>query len=192
MPFRFLACSELSCWPVAVLGLRLPGPSVRRSLRLDRSLTAVNWKWKASTTLLNRIGSELAADPHVHALTDVTGFGILGHGLEMARASGLTVSLSLANIPFLSQAETLSREGFITGASERTWASYSSEIKLPDGMADWQRLLLADPQTSGGLLVACDAASADSLVKTIRDAGYPLASIVGYTQPGPVQVEVRA
>lgn len=64
----------------------------------------------ASTTLLNRIGSELAADPHVHALTDVTGFGILGHGLEMARASGLTVSLSLANIPFLSQAETLSEK----------------------------------------------------------------------------------
>lgn len=146
----------------------------------------------ASTTLLNRIGSELAADPHVHALTDVTGFGILGHGLEMARASGLTVSLSLANIPFLSQAETLAREGFITGASERNWASYGGEVKLPDDMPDWQRLLLADPQTSGGLLVACDAASADSLVKTIRDAGYPLASIVGYTQPGPVQVEVRA
>ncbi|MGF6174827.1 selenide, water dikinase SelD [Ensifer sp. 4252] len=146
----------------------------------------------ASTTLLNRIGSELAADPHVHALTDVTGFGILGHGLEMARASGLTLSLSLANIPFLSRAETLARDGFVTGASERNWASYGGEVTLPDGTPDWQRLLLADPQTSGGLLVACDAASADSLVKTIRGAGYPLASTVGQTQSGPVQVEVRA
>ncbi|OCP35534.1 selenide, water dikinase SelD [Ensifer sp. LC163] len=146
----------------------------------------------ASTTLLNRIGSELAADPHVHALTDVTGFGILGHGLEMARASDLTVSLSLAGIPFLSQAEALARQGFITGASERNWASYGGEVRLPDGPPDWQRLLLADPQTSGGLLVACDAASADSLVKTIQGAGYPLAAIVGHTRSGPVQVEVRA
>ncbi|WP_457581029.1 selenide, water dikinase SelD [Ensifer canadensis] len=146
----------------------------------------------ASTTLLNRIGSELAAEPHVHALTDVTGFGILGHGLEMARASGLTVALSLTGIPFLSQAETLARQGFITGASERNWASYGAEVKLPDGIPDWQRMLLADPQTSGGLLVACGAASADSLVKTIRDAGYPLAAIIGHTQSGPVQVEIGA
>lgn len=145
----------------------------------------------ASTTLLNRIGPELAADPQVHGLTDVTGFGILGHALEMARASDVTLSLSLAGIPFLSEAEALARDGFITGASERNWASYGASIRLPDGLPDWQRLLLADPQTSGGLLVACDAGRADALVETIRTAGYPMVSIVGAVEAGPAQVEVR-
>lgn len=138
----------------------------------------------ASTTLLNKIGVELAADPDIHALTDVTGFGILGHGLEMARASGLTLELSLARIPFLTQAEKLAQDGFITGASVRNWASYGHHVKLPEAMPDWQRMLLADPQTSGGLLVACEPAKAASLVQRIQQAGYPLASIVGHAKAG--------
>ncbi len=146
----------------------------------------------ASTTLLNRIGADLADDSHVHALTDVTGFGILGHGLEMARASGLRLEVDLAALPFLSQAQSLAREGFITGASQRNWASYGADVDLPEALPDWQRLLLADPQTSGGLLVACSAEKADSICETIRGAGYPLASIVGKAAEGPARVVVRA
>lgn len=143
-----------------------------------------------STTLLNRIGTDLADNPDVHALTDVTGFGILGHGLEMARASGLSLTLKMSAIPFLSQAKTLAEQGFITGASGRNWESYGSEVALPAGMPDWQRLLLADPQTSGGLLVACAPQQADALVTAIRAAGYPLASIVGTAQAGPAAINV--
>jgi selenide,water dikinase len=146
----------------------------------------------ASTTLLNRIGTDLAADPDIHALTDVTGFGILGHGLEMARASGLTLKLSLADIPFLTKAKELAEQGFITGASGRNWASYGNDVTLPDGMPEWQRMLLADPQTSGGLLVACDPASAEALAEKIRLAGYPLASIVGTAEAGAPSVAVIA
>lgn len=138
----------------------------------------------ASTTLLNRIGSELAADPDVHALTDVTGFGILGHGLEMARASGLSLRLTLSSLPFLSQSEKLANEGFITGASGRNWASYGHDVDLPEGLPDWQRLLLADPQTSGGLLVACAPGRADDLLNVIRRAGYGRASVVGIAEEG--------
>ncbi|MDI7860359.1 selenide, water dikinase SelD [Rhizobiaceae bacterium n13] len=137
-----------------------------------------------TTTLLNRIGTVLADDPDVHALTDVTGFGILGHGLEMARASGVSLALRFSAIPFLSQAMALAQQGFITGASGRNWASYGAEVELPEGMPDWQRLLLADPQTSGGLLVACAPHRANVLLKTIRAAGYPLASIIGTVEPG--------
>ncbi len=146
----------------------------------------------ASTTLLNRIGGELAADPDVHALTDVTGFGILGHGLEMARASSLTLSLSLADIPFLEKAEELARQGFITGASGRNWASYGDDIDLPADMPDWQRLLLADPQTSGGLLVACNPARAAAIVEQVRRAGYPLAAIIGEAHAGRPTVAVKS
>jgi selenide, water dikinase len=142
----------------------------------------------ASTTLLNKVGTELATNADVHAITDVTGFGILGHGLEMARASGLTLRLKLANIPFLSKAEELAEKGFITGASGRNWASYGEAITLPADMPDWQRMLLADPQTSGGLLVAARADKAEDLLQTIRAAGYPLAAIVGSVEKGPAAI----
>jgi selenide, water dikinase len=144
----------------------------------------------SSTTLLNKVGTGLAASADVHAITDVTGFGILGHGLEMARASDLTLRLKLADIPFLTKAEELAETGFITGASGRNWASYGDAITLPAGMPDWQRMLLADPQTSGGLLVACSADKADELLETIRAAGYPLASSVGSVEQGPAAIVV--
>ncbi|RVH04011.1 selenide, water dikinase SelD [Sinorhizobium meliloti] len=143
-----------------------------------------------STSLLNRIGADLAADPDVHAMTDVTGFGVLGHGLEMARASQLSLTLSLPAIPFLSQAYMLAEQGFITGASGRNWASYGADVVLPDDLPDWQRLLLADPQTSGGLLVACAPEKAGALVESIRLAGYPLAGIVGTAEAGAAQINV--
>src|SRR6202051_4547070 len=105
-------------------------------------------------TRLNVIGAGLARMKDVHAMTDVTGFGLLGHALEMARGAGVTVRLRLAEAPLLAQAETLSRAGFVTGASHRNWASYGEAVSLPNGFEDWRRLLLTDPQTSGGLLVA--------------------------------------
>ena len=143
-----------------------------------------------TTTLLNKVGIDLAKNADVHAITDVTGFGILGHGLEMARGSGLTIRIRMADLPFLSQAEALAREGNITGASGRNWESYGDFIDLPEGTSDWQRGLLADPQTSGGLLVACAPDSADSILQSIHDAGYPAARIIGRAEPGDPRVEV--
>ncbi|MGQ2909418.1 MAG: selenide, water dikinase SelD [Aliihoeflea sp.] len=137
-----------------------------------------------STTLLNRIGPELAADEAVHAMTDVTGFGILGHGLEMARGSNVTLTLDLAALPFLDDAERLAQSGFVTGASHRNWKSYGDEVVLPDGLEDWRRHLLTDPQTSGGLLVAVEPGKADALLARIREAGYPRAAIVGTVRAG--------
>jgi len=145
----------------------------------------------ASVTLLNRVGAELAKDPAVHAITDVTGFGILGHGLEMARGSNLTITLRAADMPLLKDAERLAQEKFITGASNRNWLSYSDGVILPPDMPEWQRHILTDPQTSGGLLVACDPANADSICKSIIAAGYPLARIVGRADAGAGCVKVE-
>lgn len=134
----------------------------------------------ASTTLLNRIGAELAADEDVHAVTDVTGFGILGHALEMARGSARQICLRTDDIAWFSRAAELVQQGFVTGASHRNWASYSAYIALPDDLATWRRHLLTDPQTSGGLLVSCKADRAAELVQRIAKAGYPNARIVGF------------
>ncbi len=146
----------------------------------------------ATTTLLNKVGMELAAHPAVHAVTDVTGFGILGHGLEVARGAGLTVNLRLDDLPLLSQAEALAKAGNVTGASTRNWASYGDFIDLPADLADWQRGLLSDPQTSGGLLVAVAEDEADSVLGLIVDAGYPAARVVGRAEAGEARVVVAA
>jgi selenide,water dikinase len=144
----------------------------------------------ASTTLLNRIGPELAKDAAVHAMTDVTGFGLLGHGLEMARASEATLAIRLAEVPFLSRAAIYAREGHVTGASGRNWASYGEGADLPAGLPDWQRHLLTDPQTSGGLLVACAASRAEVMLRSIQTAGYPSARRIGEVRAGPPRVTV--
>ena len=141
-------------------------------------------------TRLNVVGAELANEGVVHAITDVTGFGLLGHALEMARGAGVTVQLRLDEVPMLAQAETLVRAGFSTGASQRNWASYAEAVVLPEGLEEWRRRLLTDPQTSGGLLVACDAAVAPALCDRIRRGGDPQARIIGTVERGDPVVRV--
>lgn len=144
----------------------------------------------ASATTLNKVGRDLAKRADVHALTDVTGFGILGHGLEIARGAGLRLRLELAALPFLSRAMELAQAGHVTGASLRNWAAYGDEVSLPQDMPDWQRHLLTDPQTSGGLLVAVAPEAAQAVLDEIRAAGFPLAAIVGRAEAGPAGLVV--
>jgi len=107
----------------------------------------------ASMTLLNRVGTKLAKDAAVHAMTDVTGFGLFGHTMEMARGSDTTIVLKAASVPLLPESAELVRQGFFTGASVRNWASYGSGVRLDGDFPEWQRHLYTDPQTSGGLLI---------------------------------------
>jgi selenide, water dikinase len=144
-------------------------------------------------TRLNVVGVELAQEEAVHAMTDVTGFGLLGHALEMARGAGVTVRLRLEDAPLLTQAKELVQAGYSTGASQRNWASYADAVVLPEGLEDWRRRLLTDPQTSGGLLVACDAFAAPALCDRIRQGGDRQARIIGTVERGdPVVVVERA
>ena len=141
-------------------------------------------------TTLNQIGTELARDSGVHAMTDVTGFGVLGHALGMARGSGLRFALRSASIPLLPRAIELAQQGFVTGASGRNWESYGAAVALAADSPLWRRQILTDPQTSGGLLVACAPDRADVLLRTIRDAGYSSASIIGEMRAGAPGIEV--
>jgi selenide,water dikinase len=143
-----------------------------------------------SMTLLNRVGTELAKDAAVHAMTDVTGFGLFGHALEMARGSGATIVLEAASVPIFPEAPELVQQGLFTGASVRNWASYKDGITLGSEFPEWQRHLFTDPQTSGGLLIACDAEQATTIVRKIVEEGYPYASIVGRVEKGVPTVNV--
>src|SRR6516164_3801225 len=140
-------------------------------------------------TTLNQIGAELGRDPGVHAMTDVTGFGVLGHALGMARGSGLRFVLRSEAIPLLPRAIELAQQGYVTGASGRNWESYGAAVALAADCPLWRRQLLTDPQTSGGLLVGCAPERADALLRTIRDAGYCSASIIGEMRAGPPGID---
>jgi selenide,water dikinase len=143
----------------------------------------------ASTTQLNAVGRELADLPGVHAVTDVTGFGLLGHALEICRGAGLTAEIA-ADPPLLAGVEALAKAGVRTGASTRNWESYGESVRLPAGLADWRRDLLTDPQTSGGLLIAVSPGAADALLDLVRSRGFNAAAAVGRLVAGPPQIQI--
>lgn len=133
----------------------------------------------ATTTQLNTPGPELAALPGVHALTDVTGFALAGHALEIARGAAATVAIDWSRVPLIDGVRALAAQGFVTGASGRNWAGYGAEVALPAGFAAEDKALLTDPQTSGGLLVSCDPASVDEVLAVFRRHGFDAAAEVG-------------
>lgn len=137
-----------------------------------------------STTQLNTPGVELGQMDGVHALTDVTGFGLLGHGLELARGSGLTAFIEFSKLPVLPDVVDLAQAGFVTGASGRNWMSYGQGVELFADCADWQKAILTDPQTSGGLLVACSADAADRVLEVFRKEGFERAAVIGRLEAG--------
>lgn len=133
----------------------------------------------ASTTKLNVAGPDLAALDGVHAMTDVTGFGLAGHGLEIARGSGCDVLIDWASVPLHAGVRALATQGFVTGASGRNWAGYGERVLLPQDFAAEDRALLTDPQTSGGLLVSCAPSSLDAVLAAFRRHGFDAAAVVG-------------
>jgi len=145
----------------------------------------------ANTTKLNKPGMALSRLDGVHALTDVTGFGLLGHLLELARGAKLTATLQMPAIPLLPNVLQLAGQGCITGASGRNWEAYGHDVSLADGVSAVQKALLSDPQTSGGLLVACDPASVDEVLALFQREGFAHAAVIGEMSAGAARVEVQ-
>jgi len=145
----------------------------------------------ASTTRLNTPGIAFGAMPAVHALTDVTGFGLIGHLLEMCRGSDASATIEFARVPLHPRVADLARQGFVTGASARNWAGCGDAVKLMRPHDAVERALLTDPQTSGGLLVACDATAAQEVLAVFRAEGFEEAAAIGSIEPGPPRIVVR-
>jgi len=146
----------------------------------------------ATTTRLNAIGTDLARMDTVHAMTDVTGFSLIGHLLEVCEGSGLSARLSLGDIPLLGAAVPFARAGHSTGAGTRNRAAFGKAVVLPDGIADWQRNFLFDPQTSGGLLVAVAPADAQTVLRMFHARGYADAALIGAMGEGAPGIRIEA
>lgn len=144
-----------------------------------------------STTQLNTPGIKLAQWDGVHAMTDVTGFGLLGHAWEIARGSALTIELNLDQLPWLPNVRHLATQGYVTGASQRNWEAYGSHIELADTITDTDRALLTDPQTSGGLLISCASEQAPQILRYLHDEGFGYAAQIGQVLAGTPKVKVK-
>jgi selenide,water dikinase len=143
-----------------------------------------------TTTQLNTPGPALAALPGVHAMTDVTGFGLVGHLMEVCRGSGVRATIRFADIPVLSAARHLAEQGYVTGASDRNWASCEAQVTLPGDAPAWHRKMLTDPQTSGGLLVACTQDAAQAVLDVFAREGFAQAAVIGRLEAGAPAIAV--
>lgn len=168
------------------LGVGIYSAAIKQGRATEADVAAM----VASATLTNRAGAAMGQDAAVHAMTDVTGFGLLGHGLEMARASGLRLVIEAGAVPLLPHARSFADAGLRTGASLRNWASYGEAVTLPEGAPEALRDILTDPQTSGGLLIACAPDRAAGLVAELQAASYPLAAVIGRAEAGTPGVAV--
>jgi selenide,water dikinase len=173
-----------------ILGKGLGVGILAAALKKD-ALTAEGYaQMIATTTKLNSVGSELSGMKAVHALTDVTGFGLLGHLLEMCRGSGLGAELKFDRIPILSEALSLAKQGFGPGAIDRNFASYGHEVDFAAHLENWQRRVLADAQTSGGLLAAVAPEAVDDVLSAFRNAGFAQVAVIGTMKSGAPRVTV--
>ncbi|MBA5605064.1 selenide, water dikinase SelD [Duganella sp. FT3S] len=177
---------------VLVLGKPLGVGVLSAALKKDKLDAAGYAAMIANTTKLNKPGKALSELAGVHALTDVTGFGLLGHLLEICRGAGLTAQLNMAQVPLLPGVEQLAHDGYFTGASGRNWDAYGKEVQLSPSITQAQHMLLTDPQTSGGLLVSCDPSSVDEVLALFRREGFGEAAVIGEMVAGAPRVQVAA
>lgn len=145
----------------------------------------------ASTTRLNTPGAELGSIDGVHAATDVTGFGLLGHLGEICRASNLGAAIEFDATPIFAGARALVEAGIRTGASARNWRSIGEMVDLPAALSGAPRDLLTDPQTSGGLLVSCKPGAVDAVLGVFERHGHFGAAVIGEIAAGPPRITVR-
>jgi len=143
-----------------------------------------------SMTRLNRVGALLAERAEVHAMTDVTGFGLAGHALEMARGSDLAIRVDARRLPLLARAAEFARGGVVTGASGRNWESFEGAVTLDAGLSDEWQAIVTDPQTSGGLLVAVAPGAAEETRAMLHSQGFGMAEIIGHAEAGEATVRI--
>ena len=184
-PSKIKRNADAKAGDALVLGKPLGVGVLSAALKKD-ALSADGYKQMiANTTKLNKPGIALADLPGVHALTDVTGFGLAGHSLELARGAKCTVQIDWPDVPLLGGVRELASQGMVTGASGRNWASYGGDVTLPAQFSDAERALLTDPQTSGGLLVSCAPEVVNDVLAIFRRDGFDRAAVIGRVTAGP-------
>jgi selenide,water dikinase len=162
------------------LGIGILSAALKKGKLSDAGYRAMlDW-----TTRLNTPGEALAELAGVHALTDVTGFGLAGHLLEILRGSKLGGEVRFDALPVIPEALEWAKQGVATGASDRNWKGYGHEVALPGDFPEWKRKLLADPQTSGGLLVSCASEAVPAVLQAFQQKGFDDARVIGKVYAG--------
>jgi len=169
------------------LGVGIMGAAIKKGELKDKAYRQM----LESAIQLNTPGIRLSEMEGVHALTDVTGYGLLGHLLEICRGSKLQARLEFDRVPILSAARHLVEAGYATGAYDRNWASCQDAVSLPAAWPAWRRKILTDPHTSGGLLVACDAATAPAVLEVFKQQKFKYATQIGTLSAGEPRITVE-
>jgi selenide, water dikinase len=191
-PSRVRRNADARAGDVLVLGKPLGVGVLSAALKKGRLDDAGYERMIATTTRLNKPGARLAEMDGVHAITDITGFGLAGHVLEMARGAKLRAQVDWPAVPLIAGVEALARDGLVTGASGRNWAGYGAEVQLAAGLPPIARDLLTDPQTSGGLLVSCRPEAVADVLARFRDGGFADAAVIGRMVEGTPGLQVDA
>jgi selenide,water dikinase len=189
-PKRVKKNSDAQAGDVLILGKGLGVGVLAAALKKEILSEAGYQQLIATTTQLNKVGSALSVMPEVHALTDVTGFGLLGHLLEICRGSALGAQLAFNQVPVLSEALPLVQQGIGPGAIARNLASYAHDVDFAPQLEEWQQRLLADAQTSGGLLVSVAPSAVSTVLACFREAGFAQAAAIGNLKQGKARVAV--
>ncbi len=190
-PERVRRNAEAKAGDVLVLGKPLGVGIYSAALKKLKLDDAGYREMIANTTKLNTPGPLLAELPGVHAITDVTGFGLAGHALEMARGAGVRVVVDWAKVPLLPGVVELAEQGNVTGASGRNWAAYGAEVELGDGLHATTQNLVSDPQTSGGLLVSCAPEAVNDVLAIFEREGFGSAAVIGHIESGTPGLSVK-
>jgi selenide,water dikinase len=170
------------------LGIGIMGSALKQGL-----LDAAGYRQMLDTTTqLNTVGADLAKLEAVHALTDVTGFGLLGHLLEVCRAAGLGARIEARALPILAAAADLAKRGIGPGAIERNLASFGAEVQFGADLEEWQRRILADAQTSGGLLACVAPEAVGKVLDAFHTKGFQSACVIGEITEAPATIKVTA
>ena len=191
-PDRVRRNADAQAGDVLVLGKPLGVGVLSAALKKQQLPEAGYRQLIDTTTRLNTPGIALATLDGVHALTDVTGFGLAGHVLELARGAALTAVVEWSRVPLLPGVEAMVAQGMVTGASGRNWDGYGADVALADGLPATAQSLLSDPQTSGGLLVSCAPGAVEAVLAIFRDEGFAQAAVIGRTEAGPAGLRVVA
>ena len=191
-PDRVRRNADAKAGDVLILGKPLGVGVLSAALKKGKLDDAGYAQLVKTATMLNKPGIEFAAMAGVNALTDVTGFGLAGHTLELARGAKLTAVIDWHKVPLLAGVNAMAADGFVTGASGRNWDAYGNEITLAAGLPATARDLLSDPQTSGGLLVSCRPETAAEVLRVFSAAGFDQAAVIGHIEAGRAGLRVEA
>jgi selenide,water dikinase len=169
------------------LGAGIAATAIKREVASPELIARAT---EVMATLNRAAGEVLAASGAVHALTDVTGFGLLGHGWEMASGSGVALRIRTAAVPVLEEIHALAAQGVVPGGSKANLAWVTASLRVAEGLAPTWPIVLADAQTNGGLLAAVDPARAEEVLRALRAAGVPAVAIGDVVAGEPPRIEV--